>query len=89
MSIGSNPMKKMTVEDLSKNGVRVTRKRFFDEKGQLLGSVVEADCGCHGLNKTHTTIHCPRLEGAREFVHHSWNVLDRQPSSERQTRRGR
>jgi len=56
--------KKMITDNLSKNGVRVIRRRFYDEQGQLLGSTVEADCGCHGLNKTHTTIHCPRLEAA-------------------------
>jgi len=54
----------ITVEDLSKNGVRVIRRRFFDKQGNLLGSTVEADCGCLGQNKTHTTIRCPQLEAA-------------------------
>ena len=52
----------MTVEDLSKNGVRVIRRRFFNEKGQLLGSVVEADCGCYGGSRPHTTMACPQLK---------------------------
>ena len=55
-------MKKMTVEDLTRNGVRVIRRRFFDKKGQLLGSTVEANCDCYGLeNRMHTTQWCTRI----------------------------
>ena len=54
--------KKMITENLSKNGVRVIRRRFYDEQGQITGSTVEADCGCFGLdNRTHTSQWCPQL----------------------------
>ena len=53
---------KMVIENLSKNGVRVIRRRFYDEQGQITGSTVEADCGCFGLdNRAHTRQRCPRM----------------------------
>lgn len=38
---------RVTKEDQSRNGVRVTVFRFYDDKG-LTGSYVEADCKCFG-----------------------------------------
>ena len=50
-----------TVEDQSKNGVRVTVYRFKDG-----GTSVDADCSCHGMTfRTHSHTHCPVFLAAK------------------------
>jgi hypothetical protein len=54
-------VKQYTVEDQSKNGVRVTVYRFHDG-----GTTVDADCSCHGTTfRAHSHDRCPVLLAAK------------------------
>jgi hypothetical protein len=56
-----------TTVDHSQNGVKVISHKFFDNKGELLGSTVESDCQCFGMTfRTHTNPNCPLLKTQRE-----------------------
>ena len=59
-------MKKSIKIDQSKNGVRVIKTQFFNKKGHLIGSIIDADCGCYGLSRHHTSTQCPALKRRKE-----------------------
>lgn len=55
-------MSHVTHHETTRNGVRVKVVRFWDARGESLGSTVEADCLCLGMPfRVHTTENCPAL----------------------------